>query len=323
MSANLDPMVALLARANLEGSRGTSPEPILGASFDPASSPDSDTTFGAGNNGEQHSFFNVPFVSLVSFVPVLVNAFGITGSATTLLHAFCQPISFEERLGYIFAALLHVIALREAEALREAQNWVISQNIKNLVKLYAVGFLICPQTSASRGNDAAAHIANAIRESHPGTGIPVVGDLVRGAILTSYINKKLTAERNIIKKKRFCFVSYGGGDDFWLKVDATMNIMRSLTALGAATALQQMYKDDIVKFGDPANNTTVTVADPTTVPPWQLTLARHAALVAPYVEPESSSRGAKRARVDEPEMDLDVMSDMGVVAGPSAAGGNQ
>jgi hypothetical protein len=81
--------------------------------------------------------------------------------------------------------------------------------------------------------------------------------------------------------------------------------------------MNTIYTNDKEKYGDPANNSSVTTADPNTLPAWQITLARHAALVAPHVESESSAR--KRQRTVDPEQDNEDVSMDSAAPGPGPA----
>ncbi|KAJ7062537.1 hypothetical protein C8F01DRAFT_1251358 [Mycena amicta] len=261
-------------------------------------------------------------VPLFTFCQLAKRQFGLKGGAAVSMENFCQPISTEERLGLVFGAVLQLISMREADTAHEAESYVLPENLKDLTKLYAPAYLLCPQATACRGIDTAVHIANAMRDSYTEM-VPAAGDAARIPVLLQYIRKKLTSYRNVIKgkieeshkkqwdiaqlthtlvgKNRWVYVNYPelDGNKFWLKVDTVLASFRSKSASEYTGALNGLYDMDKTKYGDPANNAAFSAADPSTRPGWQVTLARHAALVTVRLE------SRKRARIGEADDDME------------------
>ncbi|KAJ7060119.1 hypothetical protein C8F01DRAFT_1294574 [Mycena amicta] len=282
-------------------------------------------------------------ISLSHLSPYLKRQYGVQGQAATYLDQFCQPMFLEERLAMLFAFVLRVES-NQAGALA-TESYKLSAELQSLLLAYALAYLVCPQAAACRGLDTAVHIADAMRESYPSM-LPAADDQLRMPVVVTCINNKLTYHRNIIKSKlktscekghdvaelayslvgktitackptlqvylraaflRFLYTHYGQleGDLFWLKADTVLAEMRAQ----GATKLTKIYTDDKNKYGDPANNPTHTVADVSTLPTWQLVLARHAALVQPLpAQPSAASGARKRSRTERSHME-DTNSD--------------
>ncbi|KAF7311327.1 hypothetical protein MKEN_01034400 [Mycena kentingensis (nom. inval.)] len=297
-------------------------ELVGGGVSTPSSEMDNLDAGGVSGFGDQSMFLEPgPPITLTNLLPVLLRRFPVTGQHAALLTQFCQ-------------ALLQLVAAQEAHTTQNAVAYNIPTAIKNIVKLYVIAFIMSSQTSACRGLDAAAHIMNAIRESFPNAGIPDAGDAVRIPVLSGYIQKKLTGFRNQVKQKleascqrkddvatlanalvgsntsrppptlqiyyraavfRYLYEVYGNEEEssFWGKVDAALAAIRAKGATEALATITHLYNLDRAKYGDPAMS-GLAVAEPATVPAWQVTLGRHAALVTP--RPQSESR--KRARRD-------------------------
>ncbi|KAJ7051467.1 hypothetical protein C8F01DRAFT_1339488 [Mycena amicta] len=288
---------------------------------------------------DPHQLYTGSSVPLFTFCQLAKRQFGLEGQAAVSMENFCQPISTDERLGLVFGAVLQLIAMKQDDTAHEAESYALPENLKSLIKVYTSAYLMCPQASACRGIDASAHIANAMRESYTGIGVPSADDAARMPVVLQYISKKLTSYRNVIKNKidesdkdgwdvgrlahtlvgkgvnaskatlqvyiraafwRWVYINYPDldGNKFWIKVDSVLASFRAKSAVECAGALNHLYDMDKQKYGDPATNTVFSAADPATRPGWQVTLARHAALVV--VQLETTKNPRKRARTMEP-----------------------
>ncbi|KAJ6600336.1 hypothetical protein DFH09DRAFT_901390 [Mycena vulgaris] len=98
---------------------------------------------------------------------------------------------------------------------------------------------------------------------------------------------------------RFCVVSYGALSDeaFWPKVDEVMDTWRRAigTEVEISQVLTDVYEDDKRKYGKP-QDTNHTSVDISLLPPWQKTLANHAAKVQRDTSKETT--GKKRGYVE-------------------------
>ncbi|KAJ7050131.1 hypothetical protein C8F01DRAFT_1092682 [Mycena amicta] len=273
-------------------------------------------------------------VPLFAFCQMAKRQFGLKGQAAVSMENFCQPISTDERLGLVFASVLQLISMKEDATAHEAETYVLPENLITLCKVYTPAYLMCPQASACRGVDAAVHIANSMRESYPSivpaaddvARMSVVLKYINKK-LTSYrniIKSKIEESHeehwNIAKLAhalagkgpnaskptlqvylrvafwRWVYINYPDLEDnkFWIKVDSVLSSFRAKTAVECTVAMNRLYEIDKQTYGDLANDNAFLAADPSTIPAWQLTLFRHAALVAAPVEPSNMATNRRK-----------------------------
>ncbi|KAJ7062517.1 hypothetical protein C8F01DRAFT_1230200 [Mycena amicta] len=302
---------------------------------------------------DTQSLYSGSCVPLFVFCQMAKRQFGLKGQAAVSMENFCQPISTDERLGLVFASVLQLISMKEDDTAHDAETYVLPENLKTLCKVYTPAYLMCPQASACRGIDAAVHIANAMRESYQGIVPAADDVARMSAVLkyinknlTSYrniIKGKIDASHgegwNIAKLAhalvgkgpnapkptlqvylraafwRWVYVSYPDLEvnKFWIKVDSVLSSFRAKTAVDCTAAMNRLYDMDKEKYGDPANDNAFPVADPSTIPAWQLTLFRHAALVAAPVELSNTvTTRRKRRRTSEVVHDEETGSQAGM-----------
>ncbi|KAJ7050746.1 hypothetical protein C8F01DRAFT_1263631 [Mycena amicta] len=252
-------------------------------------------------------------VPLFAFCQLAKHQFGLKGQAAVSMENLCQPISTDERLSLVFASILQLISKTEDDNTHEADTYVVPDNLQHTPPAY----LMCPQASACRSVDAAVHIANSMRETYQSivpaaddvARMPTVLKYVNKK-LTSYRNvikskiEESCDEGWSIAKLAHALVGKGPSasraplqvylrvafwkwvyvnypelevNKFWIKVDSVLSSFRKKTAVDCTNAMNRLYDMDKQKYSDPTNDNAFPVADPSTIPAWQLTLFRHAA----------------------------------------------
>ncbi|KAJ7193154.1 hypothetical protein GGX14DRAFT_577511 [Mycena pura] len=143
----------------------------------------------------------VPFETtppLDAFAKLVKHRLGLKDQEAMKMDAFVKTTSLDEKLTLLYGELLDMKSTLSKS--QQPENFVMSSELKTVIKSYAFNYLLHHSTMALRGTNDAEHILLAMCDYHTSI-LPSKDSIGRNEIVLGEIRAQLTSFRNVIKTK--------------------------------------------------------------------------------------------------------------------------
>ncbi|KAJ7213921.1 hypothetical protein GGX14DRAFT_392694 [Mycena pura] len=135
---------------------------------------------------------------LDAFAKLVKHRLGLKDQEAMKMDAFVKTTSLDERLTLLYGELLDMKSTMSKS--QQPENFIMSTELKTVIKSYAFNYLLHHSTMALRGTNDAEHILLAMRDYHASI-LPSKDSVGRNEVVLGEIRAQLTSFRNVIKTK--------------------------------------------------------------------------------------------------------------------------